>query len=329
MSDVLLEGGDDAVLPFAVEALDTRGRAVRLGAVADKILTRHDYPLPVARALGEALALAALLGSALKDVGRFQVQTKTDGPVGMIVVDYEASGAMRGYARFDAEALAASLAEGRTRTGDLIGHGHLAMTIEQGMAATRYQGIVALEGQGLEDAAHQYFAQSEQIPTRIRLAVGEMFDNSGDSKHSWRAGGVMVQFLPDSPERQRQADIDPGDAPEGFEHHKLDEDDAWVEAKALVDTVEDHELLDPTLGSERLLYRLFHERGARVYEPAHLRDECRCSRERIMTMLRRFSPQERTDMIADDGRIGVTCEFCSRYYSFEVAEVEAEIAAPK
>lgn len=328
MSLVTTEGMDDAVLPFAVEALDIRGRAVRLGALADAIIARHAYPPPVARVLGEALALTALLGSSLKDAGRFQLQTKTHGVINMVVVDYEAGGAMRGYARFDAEMLAAAqsagqLTTGALTTGALLGDGHLAMTIEQGIAATRYQGVVPLAGQSFEEAAHTYFQQSEQIPTRIRLAVGEMIDGSA-SGHAWRAGGIMVQFLPTSPERQKQADIAPGDAPEGHAAHVVDEDDAWIEARSLIETVEDHELLDPMVGSERLLYRLFHERGARVFEPVTLRDECRCSQERIMTMLKRFTPQERRDMIADDGRIAVTCEFCSRRYDFEPAEVEAQ-----
>ncbi len=314
------EGADDSVLPFAVDALDVRGRAVRLGPLADAVLARHDYPAPVARVVGEALALTALLGSALKDAGRFQLQTKSDGPLGMIVVDYEASGAMRGYARFDEEVVAAAIAAGETSTGALLGAGHLAMTVEQGVANTRYQGIVALQGQSLEEAAHGYFQQSEQIPTRIRLAVGEVL--GGGEGHAWRAGGVMVQFLPTSPDRLRQADIDPGDAPAGYVPDVVSEDDAWVEARSLVETVEDHELLDPTVGSERLLYRLFHERGARVFDPVALRDECRCSRDRVQAMLSRFSPQERRDMVADDGMIGVTCEFCSRRYVFAPSEVE-------
>jgi molecular chaperone Hsp33 len=131
----------------------------------------------------------------------------------------------------------------------------------------------------------------------------------------------------------RQADLPPGDIPEG--HPSRDappapgEDDAWVEAKALVDTTEDHELVDPELASERLLYRLFHERGVRVFEPLSVHEECRCSRERIMTMMRRFSPQDRRDMVGDNRRIGITCEFCSRMYDLDPGEVEAEVAQPE
>jgi molecular chaperone Hsp33 len=197
------------------------------------------------------------------------------------------------------------------------------MTIDQGSELSRYQGVVALEGQGFEEAAHQYFRQSEQIPTRVRLAVAEEF---AEGRRSYRAGGLLVQFLPSSPERARQADLDPGDIPESYQAQEPGEDDAWIEAKALVDTVEDHELVDPAVSSERLLYRLFHERGVRVFETQPVHEECRCSRERIIRMMRNFSAEDRRDMVGDNGRIGVTCEFCSRVYDLDPAEVEAEVA---
>ena len=322
-------GHDDLVLPFAVELLDVRGRVARLGPAIDRILAQHDYPAPVARLLGEAAVLTVLLGSALRMEGRFQLQTKSDGIIDMLVVDFDAPDRLRAFARFDADRMAAS-ASGKDLLGrdllgrdllgrDLLGKGHLAFTIERGGDQSRYQGIVALEGQGLEAAAHQYFRQSEQIPTLVRLAVAETITGEGAS---WRAGGLMVQFLPDSPERRRTIDIDPGDAPAGYVAPDGDEDDAWIEALALAETIEDHELVDPTLSSERLLYRLFHERGVKVFEPAAVHDACRCSRERIAAMLRRFTRQERADMIGDDGRIGVTCEFCSTHRAFDPAEFD-------
>jgi molecular chaperone Hsp33 len=318
-----LEGRDDAVLPFAVEALDVRGRVVRLGAALDTLVSRHGYPDAVARVIGEAAALTALLGSSLKFEGRFQLQTKSDGPIDLLVVDYDAPDRLRAYARFDTERVAAATVDGPVGSGDLLGHGHLALTIDQGTDMSRYQGVVALEGQSLEEVAHQYFRQSEQIPTRVRLAVAETF---GGGEHGYRAGGLMIQFLPTSPDRVRQGDLDPGDAPAGHSVGEVAEDDAWVEARTLVDTVEDHELIDPGVASERLLYRLFHERGVRVFEAQGLREACRCSRERVMTVMARFSPEDRRDMVGDDGRIGVTCEFCSRTYDFDPAEVEAEVA---
>jgi molecular chaperone Hsp33 len=327
MNSAPFEGADDVVLPFAVEALDVRGRVVRLGTSLDTVLARHGYPDLVARVLGEAAALTVLLGSSLKLEGRFQLQTKTDGPIEMIVVDFDAPDRLRAYARFDAARIEA-LNGSKPRTGELIGAGILAMTIDQGSDASRYQGVVALEGGGFEEAAHGYFTQSEQIPTRVRLAVAEEF---ADGRHAYRAGGLLIQFLPSSPERMRQADLDPGDVPENHPSRDIEagEDDAWTEAKALVDTVEDHELVDPTVGSERLLYRLFHERGVRVFEPQAVHEVCRCSQDRIMRMMRNFDADDRQHMVGDNGRVVVTCEFCSRVYDLDPAEIERELAEPE
>ncbi|HEV3042457.1 MAG TPA: Hsp33 family molecular chaperone [Roseiarcus sp.] len=308
---------EDIVLPFAVEPLSTRGRVVRLGPAIDAILKRHAYPSVVARIVGEAAALTVLLGSALKIEGSFQLQTQTNGALNMLIVDFDAPSNLRALARFDADKLAAM--SGAARSGDLLGEGHLAFTVDPGAGMSRYQGIIALDGQGLEAAAHQYFQRSEQIPTLVRLAVGEVV--TPEAAH-WRAGGLMAQFLPDSIERRRQADLDPGDAPEDAVRDVVAEDHAWMEARALVGTVEDHELIDPTLSSERLLYRLFHERGVRVFQHGALRDACRCSAERIDAMLRSFSAEERHDMVGDDGKIGVTCEFCSVKRVFDPANYD-------
>jgi molecular chaperone Hsp33 len=315
---------DDRVVPFTVPDLDVRGRVVRLGPSLDRILDRHDYPEPVARVLGEAAALTVLLGTALKFEGRFQLQTKSDGPISMMVVDFNAPDSYRAVVHLDEAKLQQAIAADALTTGELLGEGHLAMTVDQGSQMTRYQGVVALERQSLEEAGHQYFRQSEQIPTRIRLGVGAVVGAAG---RQWRAGGMLVQFMPHSPDRLRAADIHPGDAPEGHEILTNDDpdgisDDAWREARSLVETVEDHELLDPMLESERLLYRLFHERGARVFEPVKVQENCRCSRERVLGMLRGFSGEDRKAMVADDGTLGVTCEFCSRRYVFSADEVE-------
>ena len=321
---------DDRVVPFTVPDLDVRGRVVRLGPSIDTILGRHNYPEPVSRVLGEAAALTVLLGTALKFEGRFQLQTKSDGPISMMVVDFNAPDTYRAVAHVDQAKLDEAVAAGTLSTGDLLGEGHLAMTVDQGSQLTRYQGVVALNRQSLEEAAHQYFRQSEQIPSRIRLGVGSIV-GPGGIRH-WRAGGLLVQFMPHSVDRLRAADIHPGDAPEGHEILANSDpdglsDDAWAEARSLVETVEDHELLDPLLESERLLYRLFHERGARVFEPTLVQEACRCSRERVLGMLRGFSAEDRKAMVADDGTLGVTCEFCSRRYTFAVTEVEEGLAA--
>jgi molecular chaperone Hsp33 len=313
--------GVDSVLPFQVDALDARGRIVKLGPLVDAILSRHAYPAGVSRLLGEAVTLAVLLGSSLKFEGRFQLQTRTDGAVDMLVVDFSAPGDVRAYARFNAE----KVAELASASGALLlGAGHLALTIDQGAHMQRYQGVVPLEGQGLEEAAHQYFLRSEQIPTIVRLAVAEEFTSDGAGpRQRWRAGGVLAQFLPSSTDRQRQAEFDPGDAPPGTELTEFKEDDAWVEVRALMRTVEDHELADASVSGERLLYRLFHERGVRVFESTPLADRCRCSSARILEMLQGFNQDDRDAMVGADGRIGVTCEFCSVHYSFEPADIEA------
>jgi molecular chaperone Hsp33 len=308
------EARDDTVVPFAVEPLDVRGRVVRLGASIDYILAKHAYPTPVARLVGEACVLTVLLATSLEIEGRFQLQTRSDGPIGMLVVDFDAPDRLRALARFETEKLGTL-----PRTADLLGRGHLAVTVEQGDGTSRYQGIVALRGQGLEDAARQYFDQSAQIPTRVSLAVAESVTGAGVT---WRAGGVMTQFLPRSPERRRRADLDPGDTPGGRTPATPPMDDAWLEAEALLATIEDHELVDPGLSSERLLYRLFHARCVTVFPPQNVHDACRCSNERIKDMLDRFTPHERRDMTGDDGMIGVTCEFCSTCRVFDPKDFE-------
>ncbi len=311
---------DDAALPFEVDTLDLRGRLTRLGPALDDVLAKHDYPAPVAKLLGEAIVLATLLGSSLKFDGRFILQTQTDGPVSFLIVDFQAPDRLRAYARYDA----ARLKEGLD-SGALLGKGHLAMTIDQGPDMSRYQGLVALDGGTLEDAAHEYFLRSEQIPTRVRLAVGEEWRGGEGERprHRWRAGGMLLQFLPKAPERARQADLHPGDAPEGAVTHIVAEDDAWVEGQSLIATVEDIELIDPDLSGERLLYRLFHERGVRVFAPLPLRAQCSCSREAVSSMLKSFAPDDRAAMV-QDGKVVVTCEFCSSVYQFTPHEAGVE-----
>ena len=294
---------------------------MRFGPAIDAILSRHRYPAPVAKLLGEAIVLTVLLGSTLKFEGRFILQTQSDGPVRMLVIDYTTPGKVRACARFDAARVAAAIAAGTADPGALLGRGHLAMTIDQGPDTARYQGIVALEGKDLEHAAHEYFLRSEQIPTRVRLAVAEeLLAGADGARHRWRAGGLLLQFLPQSPERARQRDLDPGDVPEGIEIEVAPEDDAWVEGRSLVATVEDSELLDPEVSAEQLLYRLFHERGVRVFHNRTLHAQCSCSRDGVERMLRSFSQDDRDHMV-ENGKITVTCEFCNSTYVFEPMDV--------
>jgi len=316
------ESGDDVVVPFTLEQLDCRGRVVRLSEALDQILTRHNYPAPVARLLGEAVVLAALIGSSLKFEGKFILQTQTDGPVNLIVVDLDAPDGLRGYARFDADAVQKAIEMGTTKPGQLLGKGHLAMTVDQGAHMDRYQGIVALEGGSLEDVAHTYFQQSEQVPTLVRLAVAELSRRGERSPH-WRAGGVLVQYLP--PHGEKTMPDLPGDGnfdnPETADKD-FQQSDKWTQTRSLIGTVADDELADPDVSAERLLFRLFHETGVRVFDPMPLEERCTCSAERIEAMLRdNFSAEERQEMVVN-GEIEVVCEFCSADYHFHLHEFD-------
>lgn len=310
--------GDDRVVPFQVEGLDVRGRAVTLGPLTDTILSRHKYPAPVARLLSETIALTVLLGTSLKFEGKLIVQTQSDGPVSFLVADFTAPDGVRAYARFDEDAVAQAVKDGRTEPHELLGKGVLAFTIDQGVNTQRYQGIVALDGETLEEAAASYFRQSEQIPTRVKLASAEFFDRdeNGRPRHSYRAGGLVVQFLPEAPERMRQRDLPGGDGDVG---QVFEEDDTWAEAQMLAATAGAEELTDPGLGVERLLYRLFHERGVRVYDAQPVFDRCSCSEEKIRGVISGFSAEEIESTI-EDGEIRATCEFCSTTYRFKPEE---------
>jgi len=320
--------GDDVALSFQTVSSGMIGRVVRLGPAVDAILSRHDYPEPVAEVLGQALTLAALLGTALKFDGRFILQTRTDGPLSLLVANFESPGSLRGYASFDADRVASlGKAGGKVDHGRLLGHGHLAMTIDPGGDMDRYQGIVALEGQGLQASALGYFRQSEQLPSYLRLAVGRHYSGPaqrpGDEGEAgetpsggtwaWRAGGLLVQHLTGEGGHQTEAT----ERDDGSLILTGEDDDDWQRTRILAATVEDHEMLDPNLAAERLLYRLFHEEGVRAGEPRALADDCRCTRERVSGFLHGFGAAELSDLREPDGAITVTCEFCNTAYRFE------------
>ncbi|SNY91790.1 molecular chaperone Hsp33 [Cohaesibacter sp. ES.047] len=313
----------DRVLPFQVDRLDVRGRVVHLKDSVSSIIQRHDYPDAVNRLLAEAIALTTLLGSSLKFEGKLILQVQSQGAVNMLVVDFQAPDAIRAYVRFDEEALAALIAKGETKPEQLLGEGHLVMTIDQGQYMNRYQGVVVLDGKSLEEAADSYFLQSEQLPTRVRLAATEMVSRQeGENPRSeWLVGGLLVQYLPHSSQDIPHRDLHPGDHPDpdmqGILH--VTEADAWRECEALVSTLTDQELTDPAVSAETLLYRLFHENGPRVFDATPVVDQCTCSRERISAMMSNFSDEELEDLLVD-GKIEVTCEFCSTRYEFDPQE---------
>jgi molecular chaperone Hsp33 len=287
---------DDFVAAFQIEGWPLRGRIVRLGAAIDEVLSRHDYPEAVAKLLGEACALAALVGSSLKFEGRLIVQAQGDGPVSFVVADYDTAGGLRGYCSFNAQRLA-EVSGGFARPGarTLLGGGVFMMTIDPGPESERYQGITPIEGETLALCAEQYFAQSEQTPTRVRLSVGQL--NTGEGI-SWRAGGILIQNVASDDARGSTEDV-------------------WERAQALFATTGEDELIDPTLPGETLLFRLFHEDGVRLFEPKPLSAFCRCSQERVESVVQSFGEDERAAMIEPDGKIRVTCEYCSRSYELE------------
>ncbi|RZJ00235.1 MAG: Hsp33 family molecular chaperone [Brevundimonas sp.] len=294
---------DDLAAAFQIEGWPVRGRLVRLGDTIDAILSAHNYPEPVAALLGEACALAALVGSSLKFEGRLIVQAQGDGPVRYVVADYDTQGHMRGYCRFD-EAEVAEASQGFARPGarSLLGQGVFVMTLDRGPDFERTQGITPIEGESLSLAAEHYFQQSEQIPTKVRLSVGSVTTDEGTG---WRAGGALIQLIA-------------GDDARGST------EEAWDRSRAFFQTLGDDELLDPTITPETLLFRLFHEDGVRLEDARALVAQCRCSRDRIAGVLTSFKPEERAEMVEADGKIRVTCEYCATVYELEPEEITAD-----
>jgi len=298
--DAAAAGPDfDAIRPFQIEGSGLRGRLVRLGPCLDRVLSRHAYPAPVARLLGETVTLAVALAAMLKYQGVFTLQARGDGPVRLVVADVSHSGegsesapaprVVRGYAQFDPERLAA-LDPAAPAGAALLGRGHLAFTVDQGEHTERYQGIVELSGETLVDSVQHYFRQSEQLDSALCLAVGQGADGA------WHGASLIVQRLP---ENQAQ----PGSG----------EEDDWRRAMVLLTSATEAELLDPALPGTSLLWRLFHEDGIRVWPIAPVVAGCRCSEERIRGVIASFPEDERREL-ARDGVIEVTCEFCSTVY---------------
>jgi len=304
-----VSGPDDLVQPFRIDPFALRGRLVRLGPTLDRILSQHAYPEPVAAMLGEAITLAVVLAGALKYDGIFTLQTKGDGPIRLMVADVSTSGALRGYAQYDPAKLEAALNSaclGVLSVPGLLGSGYIAFTVDQGEDTDRYQGIVELAGATLAECAQHYFRQSEQIQAGIKLSVGRAGPRS-----TWRAGGLMLQRVP----------------PEGGYGVIADDvEDGWRRAMVLMSSATAEELVDPSLAPHRLLFRLFHEDGVRVYETHPLEARCRCSRERIEGVLRLFSPDELEDM-REEGVTTVTCQFCNQSYVFDAADLDRIRAA--
>jgi molecular chaperone Hsp33 len=301
-----MASADDIVAAFQIDGEPVRGRIARMGpATVDEVLQRHNYHPAVARILGELLTLAALVGASLKFDGKLIVQVQGmsgfDGAVRFVVAEYRTNGSLRGYASVDDVVFDALLAQNKEPSMvDLIGHGLFAMTIDQGTDMDRYQGTVPLEGDTIAEAAALYFAQSEQIPTRIRLACTQVFDAKG--RGQWRAGGALIQQIA-------------GDSARG------DTALAWDNATILFETLQDRELVNAELSAGDLLYNLFHEDGVRLFEAKPIETACTCSQARITGLLKQFGTDAAADMIESDGFIRVRCEYCNKSYDVRPEEL--------
>lgn len=296
---------DDQVQPFQLENGAARGRLVRLGPAAETVIQGHGYPEPVAALLTQSLALAALVAGIFKFDGVFSLQAKGDGPVSLLVADLTSDGALRGFAQFDKEALAA--VEDSWRDGPvphLLGGGYLAFTVDQGQDTESYQGIVDLTGASLADCAHNYFRQSDQFEGVVKLTSGM------DTDGKWRSGGLLVQKMPPEGMALQSGDV----ADEDFEED-------WRRAVVFMSSSKDEELLDTALHPHQLLFRLFHEDGVRVFDPVPLEMRCRCSADRVETMLKSFPRDEIADLKVDDNVV-VTCEFCGHDYIYSDDDID-------
>lgn len=283
---------DDIVVVFRTERARVQGRLVRLGASAETIIRAHRLADAGSVVLGEALAVAALLGSAVASAGdTLSVQTRTSGVVRIAYADCRAPGQLRGYVRI---ADAATDDQLGAAPGALIGAGHFAVTHDNATTGERYQGVIALDGIPLSQAVEAYFSARENLPTLARLVCAR-----ATSDAPWRAGGLIVQ----GPSAQASDDED------------------WSRIQMLASTVEAEELLDPTLGAERLLRRLLHEDGVVIENVVPLLPYCKCSRDRVLKVLASFGPTELSDMRDADGKISAKCEFCAKTYAFELTDI--------
>ena len=291
----------DVAIGITIPERDARGRAARLGPVLDTVLSAHKYPPVIERLLAEALTLTALLGSLLKEPeGQMTLQAQTEaGIIDLLVCDYR-GGELRGYIRHDPARLAD--AGPNPSLFALFGKGYLAITFDQPVSKERYQGIVPLEGDSLAQAAQSYFAQSEQVPSLVRLAA-EKRDGH------WISGGLLFQHLPAGEEGRERL------------HTQLDHPD-WPHVAILGGSVKPEELTDPSLPLDDLIWRLFHEEAEiRTFAPVPLSRGCRCDPAYVRSVIARFPEDEREAMVGDDGLIRVDCAFCSTSFPIALEDV--------
>ncbi len=296
------QNGSDSLIPFESATLPVRGRFVRLDKSLADIFAKTTYPDTVAHALVEAAALTTLLGSLLKFEGVFTLQIKGDGPITMLVCDMTSEGDLRATAQYN-QSLLPNYVPNLT-TQQLFGTGHIAFTIDQGPNTERYQGIVALADTSLTDSARQYFEQSEQIETFVSVTIGKLIE-SGKAER-FCAAGLLLQRMPDQDQKRQKLDID-----------IHEEQDGWKRLTLFAESAKQAELLDFHLPAYDLLYRLFHEDGVQVAPQRLIRHKCRCSEQKIRSVLERFQPDQLSDMYTPQGDISAVCQFCGHDYRFK------------
>ncbi|WP_297777022.1 Hsp33 family molecular chaperone HslO [uncultured Roseovarius sp.] len=313
---------DDTILPFQLDRADIRGRVVRLDGVLDGILKQHDYPPQVEALIAEMALLTALIGQTIQLRWKLSLQVQTRGAVRMIATDYYGPSEpgeparMRAYASFDRERLS------HARPFDQLGDGYFAVMLDQGKGTTPYQGITPIAGEALRHCVEAYFAQSEQLPTRFALSFGKSTE-AGEAEH-WRAGGVMLQHMPKASPFASGGGSGEGGLLQAEDILMGDEAENWNRANVLLDTVEDLELIGPSVTPTELLVRLFHEEGPRVFDMQAVRFGCTCSEERVRSSLSIYSARDIATMTTDEGIVTADCQFCGAHYRLDPATVGFE-----
>ena len=308
---------DDTVLPFQLDASDIRGRVVRLDGVLDQVLKQHHYPDQIEALVAEAALLTALIGQSIKLRWKLSLQIRGQGPARLIATDYYGPtedgqpARIRGYASYDVDRL-----DHTATPFSQIGTGYLALMIDQGAGMTPYQGFTPIAGNSLSDCAQTYFAQSEQLPTRFALTFGKS-QMPGHPSH-WRGGGVMLQHMPQS---GVSVAANEGSGEGGLLLHTDilagEPAENWNRANALLDTVEEMELVGPTVAPTDLLIRLFHEENPRVFDATPVHFGCSCSADKVRQTMSIYSQRDIAHMTTEDGKVTADCQFCGAHYEFD------------
>jgi molecular chaperone Hsp33 len=319
---------DDTVLPFQLDASGIRGRVARLDGVLDQVLSQHAYPPVIEALVAETALLTAMIGQTIKHKWKLSLQVRGKGPARLIATDYYGPTAegeparVRAYASYDADRL-----DHAANPFSQIGEGYFAVMLDQGEGSVPYQGFTPIAGGSLSACAETYFAQSEQIPTRFHVAFGQSTEPGREAR--WRAGGVMLQHMP----KASPFVADAGATGEGglLTHSDIlsgDEGENWNRANLLLDTVEETELIGPTVQPTELLVRLFHEEDPRVFDAQPVRFGCSCSEDRVRTSLSIYSKKDIAYMTTPEGIVTADCQFCGAHYELDPKTVgfEAEKA---